>query len=150
VISILPYGQVYLIQSYVKSLSMVSPVWSTNRTVKMTSIVIHLFIIIQYNIIYIYHIHTLMAKIKFICTSFINRKKKMKSEPLARLLAYFAVNANKFYIYLQCIHIVFILQCQNVQTTAKLSEKKHCSNISNGVLYHVCTYTVTVSYHHTT
>jgi hypothetical protein len=74
----------------------------------------------------------------------------MKSEPLARLLAYFAVNANKFYIYLQCIHIVFILQCQNVQTTAKLSEKKHCSNISNGVLYHVCTYTVTVSYHHTT
>ena len=62
----------------------------------------------------------------------------MKIEPLARLLAYFRVNANKFYIYLQCLHIVFILQCQNVQTTAKLSEKSIVPIIFNGVLYHVC------------
>ena len=61
----------------------------------------------------------------------------------------------EFAIFQQCMHIVFILQCQKAQnrTTAKLSKKAETSIVPivfDDVLYEFCTYPVTVAYRRAT
>ena len=54
--------------------------------------------------------HILQANIKFICTSFINRKKPFWHD----------LQRDKFYIDQQCVYIVFFLQCLKVQNKYKI------------------------------
>ena len=71
---------------------------------------------------YIDNIHKLSTNIKDICTGHRNRKN---SEPLARFSGLFRRVQNIVHVG-ACTYIVFILQCQNVQTISKLSNQ--CRN----------------------
>ena len=95
------------------------------------------------------------ANIKFICTSFRNKKEKQV------FLVCFAMSANKSYIYRQCTYIyrqctyiVFILQCQKVQNNCYIALKKAETRVPlivfNGVFFNVRIYTVTICYRSST
>lgn len=70
-------------------------------------------------------------------------------------LACFAGSANKFDFYLQCTYIVLILHCLKVQSNHQILLKRaEDTNIVlivfKPVLYHDYSYTVTISYCHST
>ena len=41
------------------------------------------------------------------------------------------------------MHIVFMLQCQKVQNNCQIAETRVILIVCNGILYHVCPYTLT-------
>ena len=90
--------------------------------------------------IYMDNIRTLLANIKFICTSFRSRKKR---ESLTRFFFCFEASTNKLYISRQCTYIMFILQCRVVTKFFNLHTKrqKHLTccliNYNSGISVHL-------------